>query len=324
MPPVVANVLFIIGAPRSGSTVFEQYLVRAAGTVATGEAGQVWVRGRKENWPCTCGRLFGACPFWSDVLADVDRRMGGAHQVERIVGELHGDLARLRTLFVLHHRWARSRSFSRRYREEARLLDAFYGAIASTSGAPLIVDGTKGPPYGHLLSTLENVRVAFVFLIRDSRGVVNSWQRVKPIARGNGVVGEMFRMSTWLAIRQWVRSNLTACALLAPARSRMITVSYEEFARRPEATLERVNDLLAHLGMPTLAGSDPTTLSERYHSFSGNPARFDIGAPVREDDGWRTELTWRDRLVVTLATAPLLLAHHVLLWRRTGDIGPRR
>lgn len=321
---MVANVLFILGAPRSGSTVFEQYLVRSADTVAIGEAGQVWVRGREENWPCTCGQLFCACPFWTDVMDDVERQLGGSDQVERMVRDLKGDLARLRTLFVVHRRWSRSRRFVRRYRDEARLLEAFYGAVGARSGASLILDGTKGVPYGHFLSTLDSVQVAYVFLIRDSRGVVNSWRRVKLIARGNGMVGEMFRMSTWLAIRAWMRPNLSACALAPFAGSRMITVTYEEFVRRPEATLARVNDLLARLGMSTLAEPDPDGLMDRYHSFSGNPVRFFAGMPVTEDDGWRTELPWRDRLVVTLATAPLLWVHHVLLWRRTGHIAPRR
>lgn len=309
-----ANIVLVLGALRSGSTVFEQYLARCLGTEAVGEVVNVFEHGRTENAQCTCGERFHSCPLWSEIMAGVERRMGGADEVERIAQDLETDLWRQRYLLFVHHRWARSPRFSRRYEDELRLLSALYEEIGDQSGAPLILDSSKLASYGHVLSTLKDVRVAYVLLIRDSRAVAHSWQRVKPEPQGDG----LRPISYTLAVRQWMGANILAAALLPYVGSRMITVTYEEFVRDPSATLGRVNELLSRLGMPVLGEPGDHGLADRYHAISGNPVRFNPGAPLVEDVGWKTEMPTRPRLAVTVATSPLLAIHHFLLWRRSS------
>jgi hypothetical protein len=320
-PPVVTNVVFVLGSMRSGSSVLEQYLARAAGTVGMGEVVNVWDDGRLENRLCTCGEPFHSCSVWSEIMTAVERRMGGPDEVERIGHDLARDLWRLRLPLLLHHPWSRSEESSRHYREQHRLLGVLYEEIGSRSGAPLILDSSKMANYGHFLSRLENVRVAYVVLVRDSRAVANSWQRVK--LSPQGLAGGLTPRPYPLAVREWVRTNLVGAALFPYAGSRMIAVTYEEFVRDPEATVGRINGLLSRLGMPVLGAPVPDGPGDRYHSFSGNPGRFDRGAPLVEDSGWRTEMPRGPRLAVTIATAPLLWAHHLLLWARSRHLAPK-
>ncbi|MFT4082228.1 MAG: hypothetical protein QM638_06555, partial [Nocardioides sp.] len=63
------RVLYLAGAGRSGSTVVARYLAARLDAVHLGEVRYLWERGVGEGQLCECGTPFGACPFWTRVLA---------------------------------------------------------------------------------------------------------------------------------------------------------------------------------------------------------------------------------------------------------------
>src|SRR6266513_2914097 len=63
------RVIFILGYTRSGSTLLEQLLSIAPGTVSVGEMAYLWEQSVRNDSYCGCGSKWATCPFWTSVLA---------------------------------------------------------------------------------------------------------------------------------------------------------------------------------------------------------------------------------------------------------------
>ena len=168
------RVLYVGGWGRSGSTLLERMLGQISGIVATGEVREIWQRGLKEDRPCGCGQRFRACDFWSAVGEEA---YGGWDQL---------DLERILQLrFSLDRPWSypelgwelRTDQPHGRVAEYQNILHGLYRAIADVSGADVIVDSSKIPTQGLLLSGISAIDLRVLHLVRDSRGVAFSWAK---------------------------------------------------------------------------------------------------------------------------------------------------
>ncbi len=310
-PDLLPKILFIVGAPRSGSTVFEQLLASTGDAFAIGEARHIWKRGFRANQLCSCGVPFHDCVFWSRAAALIARGRDLKELAERAI-QIMQLVDRDRAIPAMHHPRLRSRAFVRPYDETRDLLSALYRTVAELNPGRLIIDSSKDPSYAHLVSTLEDVEIAFVHLVRDSRGVAESWRHPKA---NPAVHWRTASLETW-DIRHsafdWNRKYLLTSALKPYLRGRVLTVTYENMTRDPTRVIEAVRDHLLRLGMPRLGEPWEANLGDQYHTVSGNPIRFTpLPQRLEEDDAWKHEMTVKDRLAVATLTAPFLLLHHL-------------
>jgi hypothetical protein len=97
---------------------------------------------------------------------------------------------------------------------------------------------------------------------------------------------------------------------LAPyVRHALVNVRHEDFVDDPETTIDRVRQRMSRLGMPPLGRRREDADPAWYHSFQGNPMRFEQGLRLRPDVEWREKLPTRSKLLVTTLTAPFLALH---------------
>ncbi|MGI9155553.1 MAG: glycosyltransferase, partial [Marmoricola sp.] len=168
------RVLLIVGAGRSGSTLFERAVGAVPGAVPLGETVHLWERGVRDDELCGCGQPFSACHFWTSVGGHA---FGGWDAVDPAdVVALRHDVVRTRYLGALLFGSARVTWRLRRDRL-ARLLGALYAAAAEHSGATLLVDSSKMPAYAALLSRVD-IDLRCVQVVRDPRGVAYSLSKV--------------------------------------------------------------------------------------------------------------------------------------------------
>lgn len=304
------RVLYVGGWGRSGSTLLDRMLGQVPGVVAVGEAREIFLRGCVENRLCGCGLPFDECAFWNAVG---ERAFGGWAQVDAgAMGEMRHRLDRPWQVPFLLLPWR-----SRRRRAQASTyigaLARLYAAIAEVSGADVVVDSSKIPSYALLLERALPRRVRAVHLVRDSRGVVFSWQ--KHVNRTDGAASDtMVRYGVLAAAARYDLYNGMA-HLLRGGGVPTVRVRYEDLVAEPGATVAKI---LRHAGART-APTDLAYLQQgavqlvATHTVDGNPMRFQTGAvPLRVDDEWRSAMAPADRAIVAVATAPLLLAYGYL------------
>ena len=293
------RVLLIAGYSRSGSTVLARILAEVDGFVSPGELRYLWQRGVIENRRCDCGEPCLECPFWQNVLIkafgsapppdiegilDLQRRVDRVFRIPaltRSTGDLPGDVA----TYLRYH-------------------EHLYQAIEEMTGAKCIVDTSKDPSYGHVLALSEEIDLAVVHLVRDSRAVAYSWTREKhdpgtgkPMSRQHPL-----RSALEWDVAQWAASRLTR--RVVPS----ITIRYEDFVAEPASAVRRVLQLMGEVAEPPLDGTRVRLTPG--HAVSGNPMRFESGVvTIREDDHWLEALPSSSRRLVSALTWPGLAAH---------------
>ena len=167
------KVLYIVGVGRSGSTLLERMLGAVPGSVNAGELNAIFSRVATQDQRCGCGEPFSACPFWQEVG---DRAFGGWSSVTKRMASLQPRVVRQR--FVPH--LATGLAGAQYRRELDEYLDAhhrLYRAISDVSGAEVVVDASKSTAQLFALRRIEGLDLRVINLVRDSRGVANSWSK---------------------------------------------------------------------------------------------------------------------------------------------------
>jgi UDP-N-acetylglucosamine transferase subunit ALG13 len=300
IPEEPFRVLYIGGWGRSGSTLLDRLLGQLPGFFSVGEMRDVWLRGVIENRRCGCGESFHDCPFWSEVgevaFGGWDR--GHAERLRRL--RLRYDRPWMPPLLAL--RRVHTPGLGRYVEATGRL----YRAIREVSKSEVIVDSTKIPSYALLLGRVPGVDLRFVHLVRDSRGVIHSWNKSIERTDATGRPDRMIRYGSASASGRYLLYNWTAGSM---RRSTMpyLFERYEDLVADPVGRLSRI---------VRFAGEEPeqfdfiegrTAILRPNHSIDGNPMRFSTGAlTIRPDDAWRDHMDRVDRKVVTTITGPLL------------------
>ncbi len=300
------KVLYIGGYGRSGSTLLMRMIGNASGVAVVGELAHIWRRGYLENQLCGCGVPFRTCDFWaavSDIAFGCDPGTVPAEVYEKLQQIAHGP----RTLVRLRIPRTRSDDYRASHASYGELLERMYRAIASSSGARLVVDSSKMPPVARMLSEVPGVELHVVHLVRDSRATAFSWQRSKIRAEIHWAPTQMDRYPVHRSSSEWMLEN----SLLFVDRSKPASytiVRYEDLVRHPATVLTRI---ATAIGEPSISAEFLDTDREVWlgtsHTVAGNPGRFHSGqTAIAADDEWENSMPTGQRLLVTAMTAPLL------------------
>lgn len=324
-PDPVLDVLVIAGFGRSGSTLIDQLLGQVPGLASLGETRFLWERGVIDDERCGCGQPFHACPFWQAVMADL--AVDGAPHAGTAAP---APLPAAPTLAEASRRslrpWGYLRRRTRVHGPEltlqtetlARATAAVLRSAARTAGTSWLVESSKSPSFAELLQGLPGVRVHLLHLVRDSRAVAFSWQRIKERGQRSGRT-HMIRYGPVTSAVRWLGNNLVAEALARRSASYQ-RLRYEDFVASPERTLRSVLTRAGFPGPAALPFVEPHLARVRpTHSVSGNPGRFASGSVrIRLDEEWRERLDPASFRLTTALTAPLLTRYGYPLDRSEG------
>ena len=303
------TVLYIAGLGRSGSTLLDLLLGELDGYVSTGELRGLWRYGLVEGWLCGCRQPMTSCSFWRSVWerAGLDR-----------IDPAWVDATQRRHLRLRPRHLARIWLFRRfgaglprALASYGRLMTELYGGICNVSGARVVVDSSKWPQDALLLAACADVDLFVVHLVRDPRGVANSWLRPRdnvadPRGKPSQVLHPLFTGARWLVwngtiqtlVRRWLGR-------------RYMCLRYEEFARDPASALAKITNMVegqAHLSSAFLDRARAQLTPN--HTAYGNRSRFVTGEiTIRCDERWREEMRTKDKLMATLPALPLLTTY---------------
>lgn len=302
------TVIFIAGSGRSGSTLLERVLGEMPGFVNVGELIDVFRRDVSSE-RCGCGEPFVSCPFWSRVGKRVfdDWESGRLAEVRR----LEHRVARQRYLPRLLTLPLGTRSFRRDVDRLGASYTALYEAIALEAEATCVVDASKWPVQALALHR-GGIDVRVIHLIRDVRGVAYSLGK-HDVARPHGLKGTevMWSKRPAAAALRWLIYH-SQVELLPRCGVPVTRVRYEDFVSDPRTTVEAA---LAALNLPYQPaalehlGVGSASLGPS-HGVSGNPSRFRYGEiTLHPDETWRTEMSRRNRVLVTAIGLPFLVRY---------------
>jgi Sulfotransferase family len=314
-----AQVVYLGGLGRSGSTLIERLLGELPGVCPAGEVVHLWRRGLLDGERCGCGTPLPDCRFWQQVA---EAAFGGWDRIDAArVGQLHRQVSRTRLLPLLASP-VLPPGFRAALDEYLSYYERLYHGIREVSGGRVVVDSSKLVSLAFCLRWSARLDLRVVQVVRDSRAVAYSWG--KRVSRPDSVAHSvMARHSPASAAARWDLQN-GALHLLATLGTPALRVRYEDFTAAPETVLRQIAGFagvpaVGHLGF---VGGQPGTRWVELtpaHTASGNPMRFQTGPiALRRDDAWRGGLPAGQRRLVTALTFPLLARYGYL---RDGGAG---
>lgn len=299
------NVISVVGAGRSGTTLLDRVLGTLDGVESFNEIHALWQGGFIDNNICACGSRFSECEFWNPVSSRLLAETGLT--VEEIF-KLHDSVDHTRHFLKIYSGIA-SEDFKNQLTAYKDVLTVLYDAIASEAGNAVIVDSSKVPSRPLILSQLPNVNVHIVHLVRDVRGVVYSWSRDN-FDPAKGRLMKKYPMGR--VVRFWAARNLLAEML--GRKLPYIKVRYEDFTNNPKDTIQNIIDTFEPLAGKVAPFVDQSRIElGGLHSMSGNPIRFSSGlTEINPDRKWLSMLDRAAQKKAALMALPLLARYGYL------------
>ena len=316
------NVLYIAGIGRSGSTLLCRTMGLEEGIYPVGEVMRLFRRGMVHNELCSCGDPAQKCSYWGEVIRNFQKRTGlkDAEDVEKACHRITEGHA----VPLVFTPWLPT-GVRRRIRAFRDIIHHLYCAVASVSGASTLVDASKNPAWARLLLDVPGVRLRIVHLVRDSRGVAHSFEKLRKRTGARESNEYMDRYHVLTTSFLWILDNLLTEYVGARADC-YCRVRYRDFVRAPRETVRAIlrngdkgTGSFGDRAMPRDAEplqphchQDWVDLGNQ-HLLAGNPVRFATGRiTLCEDIEWRHHMSQHKKTVVTAITAPLLLRYGIL------------
>ena len=211
------KIIYIVGYPRSGSTILQSILNELSYAVSVGEIKTIIDYNFIKKKPCSCGKQISRCEYWSKIIEKLERE----YTIERMAN-LNKHRSQISNRYFNRVRFRRFNNLISMSNSYGLFLRKLYGLIHET--CEVIVDSSKDPMYGWFLSKFLNAEVFYIHLIRDPRACYFSYKkddlRINP-----------FRWS-------WMNWNAEFLRRLSPTN--YLQVRYEDFANRPKDTLSLI------------------------------------------------------------------------------------
>jgi hypothetical protein len=221
------KVIYVMGAGRSGSTIFGVTLGNCAGVFYAGEL-DAWLvrRGDPQVEGPEQQRFWGAV---RERVADAEALFGNDAQrcLERSLALVRPQL------------WPARRRLRAGYR---RVAEELYRAVARESGAECVVDTSHYPLRASELQALDGIDLYLVYLVRDPQSVVASFN--------NRDVAQYSKSTLTTNVYLWLTNLLATRVFLRQRRGRRLLVRYEDFIADPAATVQRVLELVGSTASP--------------------------------------------------------------------------
>lgn len=299
------KVLYIGGAGRSGSTILGKILGQVDGFFSLGEICYVWVNGFIDNARCGCGAPFSECEAWQSISDELHKNPDDEIRPDMMDRLRYSSMLQLPLAFIPGGKLLlRSRQKDYLYG-----LEKLYQAIQASSGCKLIVDVSKFPSYGYMLSLIPSIELYVVHLVRNPYAVTYSWLRKKRLAENV----YMPRYNSLGSAIRWVARNLAPELLWSRNPKRYIRLHYEDFIASPKKTVENILNFIGTSteNLPFETAHEVNLKPD--HMIWGNPNRFQTGTvKLRLDDEWRSKLKWSDKVIITALGWPLIIRYGYL------------
>lgn len=299
-----ATVLFIAGTGHSGSTLVANMLGAMPAVVCVGELRYLWERGLQDRGRCGCGLPVPDCAFWSAVL---DRAQARHPRAVETASFAEAALLRVRHLPKVLRAHGRATELGSQAAAYTEQLSRVVHAVQEVAGASIVVDSSKLPTYGYLLSRTPGVHTKVLHLIRDPRAAAYSWSKARSLPPETLGPHRIRHEGPAKSVALWDLWNAVTERLWGSDPGGYVRLRYEDVSRDPRRALEPV---LRMMGMPSerLPIDDSGEASiPLTHTVAGNPNRLRHGTVrIATDDLWLDAISRRDKAVVTAMAGPLL------------------
>ena len=271
------KVIYILGQGHSGSTVLSKIIgsninIRSLGEVRhwSNALSKKHLFIKEADYRCSCGQALDKCNFFSKITNNYRTKYNLNAYLNK-KGKL--DLI----LFILGLKKVNAIKINNDDYIK------FLKDIKSQISEKYIIDSSK--TIGNLikLKNTEEIDLFVIHLIRDVRGVGNSYDKIK-------------NYNFYIEVINWIIFNYLYRKFLKNSKLNYISVSYDMFAQFPDTYLSKIGNTL------NLDFSDykENIIKTEYHEIAGNEKYAKKLYDIKYDQTWQIELPLFKKMFASL------------------------
>ena len=283
------NIIYLIGAGRSGTTALATFLGNNNHIITVGEMHQFFEH-ISEHKQCSCGSSLNSCELWSKVLKRLPQDyITNAKEYKEFCEKFE------------YHSAVPKYFFNKFNKDELekyiQINETIFEAITKEKKSKYILDSAKyiGRYLGLNKSTKMNIKT--IYVVRDVRGVINSFSKSVQSPR-----------SAINTILYWLIVNSVAEFLyrISPKRS-MIKLKYEALIEEPIKELQRVETFLE----VDLTDVKDKILNDKNfdmpHIIGGNRMKENKQIKFQKDISWKRKYSTLKKLSYYILASPIMI-----------------
>lgn len=163
------NILYILGAGRSGTTILEVVLTGNRRIVGVGEVTHIFKDGFLGGDQCACGISAPNCPMWARVCEIAGWTDSRIRELAQLFRRFDWHSGFLRSWFGWYG--------GTEYQDYAQANRDLFRAVASLGNVDLIVDSSKYAARALNLNRIFDSRVRVICLVRSPEGLLTSFRK---------------------------------------------------------------------------------------------------------------------------------------------------
>jgi len=282
------KLIYLLGAGRSGTTALATILGNNKAIHTIGEMHQFYdhLRGKKN---CSCGELLSNCDFWSQVIAELPTQIVlEPNKIQNISDQLEYHSSLPKHLLGIHNL------------NDIKTYNFFQSSILQPtleiSNSSYLLDSAKY--LGRYLALKKNadLEITGIYLVRDVRGVVNSFQKKVQSSR-----------KPLSAIFYYLSVNIVAEFIYLRNKRSILKIRYEDLIHYPINTLDKIEKKLeVDLSEVKQKIIDKNTFGIG-HIIGGNRLKHNSSIVFTSDEKWKEHIPRHKQFLYYLLAFPIML-----------------
>ncbi len=276
-----------MGAGRSGSTALATILGSHDQIFNAGELHQFFEH-VGQGKACSCGNMLNDCQVYQQVV----------NQLPVEVRENAGQIDQKNHAMEFHTNWRNIFGLlpQKNRIEYLRYQHLLFEQLFSSVSEPVIVDSSKYVGRALLLSHLKGYDIYYIFLVRDCRGVINSFRKSVQTPK-----------KPWNTAIYYNLINLLAELGLKKLKPYAIRIRYEDLIQQPLTTLDQIKDLTGIEMDQCKAKISNDDFFDVGHIIGGNRLKTKRKIKFVQDISWKSRMKSIEKIVYFVACLPCML-----------------
>lgn len=288
------NLIYLLGAGRSGTTAFATILGAHPEIHTAGEMHQFYDHLR-DNKPCSCGYRLEECVFWSDLIKNFPENIiQFPDKLQLISDQLEYHASIPKHLLRLHKR--------KLINEYNSYQTTIFNSIKEKSNKTYTLDSAKY--IGRYLSLQQNPTfdIKGIYIVRDLRGVIHSFN--KKVQTSRSPISTVF---------YYTSVNLVAQFTYWRNRKNILKIRYEDLTGDGEKALRKIGDFLELDLQPLVTKITNNDSFEIGHIIGGNRLKQADSIVIKSDNEWKESIPRYKQIVYYFLALPIMLVNRYKL-----------
>ena len=281
------QIIYIMGAGRSGTTALATFLGNNSEIINLGEMHQYFEHILVADKYCACGAKFVECEFWKKKNSGDIFRFKKRNSMLSVRMESHSS--------ILMHL---TNSFNAKENKEySEIHQSILNSIYLDSRKSTLLDSSKYIGRVLALNKLENIDLRVIYIVRDIRGVINSFS--KKVQTSKSPLSTILYYLLVNSVAEFVSRFILG--------KKVIKIRYEDLIRNPVHLFDKLEKFL-NIDLADIKIKIKKEEAFKIgHIIGGNRLKNNKEIYFRKDISWNDEFSWLKRVVFYVLAFPIMI-----------------